>query len=59
MITNWDEVIGDICQALDLSRPVVLIKNIAELQAFYHTTFKANDFMEHINFDQLTISVLI
>lgn len=59
MITDWDEAIGDVCQALDLSRPVVLLKNIADLQAFYHTTFKAGDFTEHINFDKLMISVLI
>lgn len=50
-------VLHELCQALDLARPVVLEKHIRELDQFSHTVFRASDFMEPIFFDRFEIEI--
>ena len=56
---GWMPVLHELCQALDLSRPVLLEKHIAELDRFNHTQFRQSDFMEPIAFDRFDIEVLV
>ena len=51
-------ILHELCQALDLSRPVLLNKHIRELQNFSHTVFRRSDFMEPIAFDTFEIEIL-
>ena len=50
-------IFHELCQALDLSRPVVLNKHINELERFNHTQFRQNDFMEPVSFDRFEIEI--
>ncbi len=50
-------ILHDLCQALDLSRPVVLSKHIRELEQFSHTVFRQSDFMETVPFDRFEIEI--
>lgn len=46
-----------LCQALDLSRPVMLEKHVRELDQFSHTVFRQRDFMEPVSFDRFEIEI--
>ena len=50
-------VLHELCQALDLARPVVLSKHIRELEQFSHTQFRQSDFMEPVSFDRFEIEI--
>ena len=50
-------ILHDLCQALDLARPVVLEKHVRELDQFSHTVFRQSDFMESIVFDRFEIEI--
>jgi hypothetical protein len=56
-IQGWMPVLHELCQALDLSRPVVLEKHVRELDQFSHTAFKPRDFMEPVLFDRFEIEI--
>ena len=56
-ISGWMPVLHELCQALDLARPVILTKHINELDRFSHTIFKQSDFMEPIAFDRFEIEI--
>jgi len=56
-LEGWIPVFHELCQALDLSRPVILEKHIRELDQFSHTIFKQSDFMEPISFDRFEIVI--
>ena len=58
-IEGWMSVLHELCQALDLSRPVVLEKHVRELEVFHHTQFRQSDFMEAVPFDRFEIEILI
>ncbi len=53
----WQEPIGELCRALNLSRPVILKKHIRDLESFSHTHFSPGDFMENVDFDRLEIEL--
>ena len=57
LVDNWSDVIGELCAAFDLPRPVILKKHVRELREFSHTVFKAQDFIEPIDFDRFEISI--
>ena len=52
-------VFHELCQALDLSRPVVLQKHLNELERFNHTQFRQTDFMEPVSFDRFDVEILV
>ena len=56
-LEGWIPVLHELCQALDLARPVILNKHIRELDQFAHTAFKQRDFMEPIAFDSFEIEI--
>ena len=54
---EWMPVLHELCQLLDLSRPVLLNKHVNELEMFSRTVFRAGDFMEPIGFDTFEIEI--
>lgn len=56
-LLGWTEIISDLCQQLDLARPVILNKHISELEKFSGTTFRASDFLESISFDRFVLEI--
>lgn len=52
-VPDWNEPIGEACQALNLARPIILSKHENELITFGHTVFRPDDFIERIDFDRL------
>lgn len=56
-VDDWNSPLGEICHALNLSRPVILEKHINELLRFNGTVFRADDFLEKISFDKLEIEL--
>lgn len=47
-----------VCDALDLSKPIVCAKHHAEIKAFRRTVFYADDFVDGVDFDTLEIEVI-
>ena len=56
-LDGWMPILHDLCQALDLARPIVLEKHIRELDQFSHTVFRQSDFMEPVAFDRFEIEI--
>ena len=56
-VEDWGSIIGELCRALDLARPVLLKNHLHDLVHFLHTAFTAADFMEPIAFDKLTVEI--
>lgn len=56
-LDGWTPVLHELCQALDLSRPIMLEKHVSELERFSHTVFRQSDFMEPIAFDRFEIEI--
>jgi len=54
---EWGEIIGELCHAMDLSRPVILKKHQNDLNSFRHTSFSPADFMEPVRFHKFTIEL--
>lgn len=53
-----ESVIHELCQELDLARPILLNKHFNEFQQFQRIIFKAADFIEPISFDSLEIELI-
>lgn len=47
-----------VCDAFDLSKPIVCTKHHAEIKAFRRTVFYADDFVDGVDFDTLDIEVI-
>ena len=58
VLEEWTPVLHELCQALDLSRPVMLNKHVRELDQFQRTVFRGSDFMEPVAFDVFEIEIL-
>lgn len=56
-VDDWNPIIGELAEALDLARPVLLKKHIRDLDQFSHTAFLPSDFMEPFDFDKLTVEI--
>lgn len=56
-LLGWTELISELCQYLDLARPVILNKHISELERFSGTTFRPADFLEPISFDRFVLEI--
>lgn len=55
---KWEEIVHDLCQQLDLSRPVLLEKHYRDLQQFSRVVFKPDDFMESVEFDRFEVEMI-
>lgn len=56
-IEEWSALVGELCHALDLSRPILLKKHQNDLNVFRRTTFVQEDFMEAIDFHKFTVEL--
>ncbi len=56
-VEEWSEIVGELCRALDLARPVLLKKHQNELNAFRRTSFSKEDFMESVPFHKFTVEI--
>ena len=56
-ILGWTPIIGELCRALDVERPVVLNKHVHDLSAFNRVQFRSSDFMDVISFDRLELEI--
>ena len=54
---GWTPVLHELCQDLDLARPVMLNKHVSELEQFSRTVFRQSDFMEPVAFDTFEIEI--
>ena len=52
------EAMTELCNALDIARPLWLNKHEKEFQEFRHTSFLPEHFMEDMQFDKLEIEFL-
>ena len=57
-LEGWGMIIHELCQDLDLCRPVVLRKHVNDLARFSRVVFKPADFIESVDFDEFEIEVL-
>ena len=55
---EWSVLLHELCQDLDLCRPVILRKHVNDLKQFSRVVFKAADFIESIDFDEFEVEVL-
>ncbi len=55
---GWSVPLHELCQDLDLCRPVMLRKHVNDLKQFSRVVFKPADFMDSVDFDEFEIEVL-
>ena len=55
---EWSVLLHELCQDLDLCRPVILRKHVNDLARFSRVVFKPADFIESVDFDEFEIEVL-
>ena len=55
---GWSVVLHELCQDVDLCRPVILRKHVNDLKQFSRVVFKPADFIETVDFDEFEIEVL-
>jgi hypothetical protein len=56
-IEGWQPLLGELCQALHESRPVMLKKHLTHLVRFSRAEFLPSDFMETVDFDKLELVI--
>lgn len=52
---NYESLLADICQQLDLSTPVTLPSHFNHLRRFNIVEYKPRDFIEPVDFTKFTI----
>lgn len=52
------DTIKQLCEGLDIPTPVLLNKHLLDFNKFSMTIFKADDFIESINFDRFIVEYL-
>ena len=55
---GWSSLLHELCQDLDLCRPVVLRKHVNDLARLSRVVFKPADFIDSVDFDEFEIEVL-
>lgn len=56
-VEDYAFLVGELCRALDLSRPVLLNKHANDFERFSRVVFKPEDFMEPVDFDRFEIEL--
>ncbi|MBP5648704.1 MAG: hypothetical protein J6X29_01695 [Clostridia bacterium] len=51
----FDRYVQEICHTLDIPCPLIVSSNVKSFSNFNITRWKADDFVEHVPFDELTI----
>lgn len=52
------EMLSQVCEALDLERPILLSKHVQQLNRYHKAIFGQSDFVDRISFDQMEVEVL-
>lgn len=52
---RFDDYVRTVCHELDLPTPVVLSSHASNFTQFNISRFKASDFVEYVDFDELTL----
>ena len=55
---TWQEALDEICQALDLSRPVIMPRHERDWNAFGLTQFLPEHFLEPVSFDKMELQYI-
>ena len=55
---GWSVLLHELCQDLDLCRPVILRKHVNDLKQFSRVVFKPADFIESVDFDEFEIEII-
>ncbi len=55
---DFISALSAVCDAFDLSKPVICAKHHAEIKSFSRTVFFPDDFVESVDFDTLEIEVI-
>jgi hypothetical protein len=58
MPKRFETHLREICLSFDLSTPLLLKSHLKSLSAHGLTTFKAHEFMEPVDFEELTIKLI-
>ena len=57
-LKNFEIYLCDICNHLDLSKPILIKKDIQHFRNFHNIRFRQNSFLESIDFDYLMLEFL-
>ena len=57
-LEGWSVLLHELCQDLDLCRPVILDKHMNDLKQFSRVVFKPRDFIEPVDFDEFELEIL-
>ena len=57
-LEGWSVLLHELCQDLDLCRPVILRKHVNDLGQFSRLVFKPRDFIEPVDFDEFELEIL-
>ena len=57
-LEGWSVLLHELCQDLDLCRPVILGKHMNDLKQFSRVVFKPRDFIEPVYFDEFELEIL-
>ena len=57
-LDGWSVLLHELCQDLDLGRPVILRKHVNDLKQFSRVVFKPADFIESVDFDEFEIEII-
>ena len=55
---GWSVLLHELCQDLDLCRPMILRKHVNDLKQFSRVVFKPADFIESVDFDEFEIEII-
>ena len=56
--TTFFNMLKDLCQALNISTPVLLDKHVYDFNLFHICVFKPDDFIESVIFDSFVIQLV-
>ena len=56
---DFEQMVQQLCEPLDLPRPVILSKHLRDMTTFRRTRFLPGDFMEDVSFDAFEVEELI
>ncbi|MCR5072829.1 MAG: hypothetical protein K6A39_03225 [Clostridiales bacterium] len=55
---TWNGILAEVCRSFDISRPLVMDKNLRELKEFGITVFKKADFIDDFRYDKLELEII-
>ena len=55
---TWNSVLSEVCKPFDISRPLIMDKNLRELKEFGITVFKCADFIDDFPYDKLELEII-